>query len=311
MPTDGTLLLEHMPNGKQYLLTALSVFFSLGAVMSALVGIVIIPRYSCQTSNSTPPCLPESNMGWKYMLIILGLLVRIFGLAIVDDNFLFLQTLLMFFARVMFFRLHESPRYLVHAGRPHDAVMSLRKISEFNGDDLTIGLSNVEDRTGPVLFATEDTAIEALDSISRRPNRSSGGDDPTAHAVSTLNSVTNSPLNYHSTASTPSSPIYTGHEGAVSSSSRIDGDSETETDPFFSAPEPKTALSNAPARPLLASFHSQPTHGCSFVDRLPSWARGPLSAWLGRLAMVLSKEWRSTTLLVWWIWFAISLGAYC
>lgn len=39
MPTDGTLLLEHMPNGKQYLLTALSVFFSLGSVLSAIVGI--------------------------------------------------------------------------------------------------------------------------------------------------------------------------------------------------------------------------------------------------------------------------------
>jgi len=30
MPTDGTLLLEHMPKGKQYLVTALSVFFSFG-----------------------------------------------------------------------------------------------------------------------------------------------------------------------------------------------------------------------------------------------------------------------------------------
>ena len=32
MPTDGTLLLEHMPNGKQYLVTALSVFFSFGSL---------------------------------------------------------------------------------------------------------------------------------------------------------------------------------------------------------------------------------------------------------------------------------------
>lgn len=77
MPTDGTLLLEHMPNGKQYLLTALSVFFSLGAVLSALVGIIIIPRYSCQTTTSSIPCSPESNMGWRYMLIILGLMVCI------------------------------------------------------------------------------------------------------------------------------------------------------------------------------------------------------------------------------------------
>lgn len=77
MPTDGTLLLEHMPNGKQYLLTALSVFFSLGAVLAALVGIVVIPRFSCppSTANSEPCDVDELNMGWKYLLIILGLLV--------------------------------------------------------------------------------------------------------------------------------------------------------------------------------------------------------------------------------------------
>lgn len=74
MPTDGTLLLEHMPNGKQYLVTALSVFFSFGSVVSAVVGVVVIPSRSC------PPA-PEScdvavqNMGWKYLLVALGLLV--------------------------------------------------------------------------------------------------------------------------------------------------------------------------------------------------------------------------------------------
>lgn len=75
MPTDGTLLMEHMPNGKQYLVTALSVFFSFGAVLAAVVGLLVIPGYSC------PPA-PElcdvdtQNKGWKYLLIILGLIVR-------------------------------------------------------------------------------------------------------------------------------------------------------------------------------------------------------------------------------------------
>ena len=46
MPTDGTLLLEHMPNGKQYLVTALSVFFSFGAVFAAIVGLLVIPSQS-------------------------------------------------------------------------------------------------------------------------------------------------------------------------------------------------------------------------------------------------------------------------
>ena len=74
MPTDGTLLLEHMPNGKQYLVTALSVFFSFGAVFAAIVGLLVIPSQSCPP----PPAICDvnkQNMGWKYLLIVLGLVV--------------------------------------------------------------------------------------------------------------------------------------------------------------------------------------------------------------------------------------------
>ncbi|KAA1469701.1 MFS general substrate transporter [Dentipellis sp. KUC8613] len=127
MPTDGTLLLEHMPRGKEYLVTALSVFFSFGAVLSALVAIVMIPKHSCPPAPA--PCdVSTENMGWRYTLMTLGLI-----------------TLTMFTARMVFFRLHESPRYLVHAGRPHEAIESLQLISRFNGSELDIGLLDVED----------------------------------------------------------------------------------------------------------------------------------------------------------------------
>lgn len=78
MPTDGTLLLEHMPKGKQYLVTALSVFFSVGSVLSAIVGIIVIPRNSCPTRTPTiPPCDVETmNKGWKYLLLTIALIVR-------------------------------------------------------------------------------------------------------------------------------------------------------------------------------------------------------------------------------------------
>lgn len=74
MPTDGTLLLEHMPNGKQYLVTALSVFFSIGSVVSAVVGLLVIPSRSCPPAPAA--CNVETeNVGWKYLLACLGLLV--------------------------------------------------------------------------------------------------------------------------------------------------------------------------------------------------------------------------------------------
>lgn len=76
MPTDGTLLLEHMPQGKQYLVTALSVFFSFGAVVSAIVAILVVPRYSC-TAQDVACDVDVDNKGWQYMLMILGCIVRL------------------------------------------------------------------------------------------------------------------------------------------------------------------------------------------------------------------------------------------
>ena len=51
----------------------------------------------------------------------------------------------MFLGRIVFFRLHESPRYLVHAGRKQDALESLQMISRFNGSELALDLDDVED----------------------------------------------------------------------------------------------------------------------------------------------------------------------
>ena len=145
MPTDGTLLLEHMPRGKEYLVTALSVFFSFGAVLAALVAIVLIPKNSCQPLPA--PCDPHDNLGWKYELIALGLIVRVLLSSCSQLRLqLYVKTLTMFLARIVFFRLHESPRYLVHAGRPQDALESLQMISRFNGSELELDLEDVVDR---------------------------------------------------------------------------------------------------------------------------------------------------------------------
>ncbi|KAJ7464707.1 MFS general substrate transporter [Mycena galericulata] len=112
MPTDGTLLLEHMPQPKLYLVTALSLFFSVGSVLAALFALVLVPQNSCAGT----PCDPALNAGWKHLLAALGII-----------------TLAMFVARIVFFRLHESPRFLVHAGRPHEALEALQLIARFNG----------------------------------------------------------------------------------------------------------------------------------------------------------------------------------
>ncbi|KAF5360741.1 hypothetical protein D9756_005094 [Leucocoprinus leucothites] len=93
MPTDGTLLLEHMPKEKQYLVTALSVFFSFGSVLSAFVALLVLPDNSCPNTASGPisglgtlakvldavvPCdVEKQNRGWKYLLMTLATIVRL------------------------------------------------------------------------------------------------------------------------------------------------------------------------------------------------------------------------------------------
>lgn len=77
MPTDGTLLLEHMPKGKQYMVTALSVFFSFGAVLAAVVALLVVPAHSCPALAIDPACdVDTQNRGWKYLLGALGFFVR-------------------------------------------------------------------------------------------------------------------------------------------------------------------------------------------------------------------------------------------
>lgn len=118
MPTDGTVFLENLPVRKQYLLTALSVFFSAGSVFSALIAILVLP--------STPTSSSET---WRYFLGFLAVLTAFFVVL-----------------RLVFFPLLESPRFLVSSGRREEAREALRKIAEYNARPLPVELGDVSDR---------------------------------------------------------------------------------------------------------------------------------------------------------------------
>ena len=77
MPTDGTLFLENLPHSKQYLLTLLSVFFSLGAVLSSTVSLIFLPGASCRQFEGCD-VQGKANDGWRRVLFVLGIFVRIF-----------------------------------------------------------------------------------------------------------------------------------------------------------------------------------------------------------------------------------------
>ncbi|KAG1858638.1 major facilitator superfamily domain-containing protein [Suillus tomentosus] len=305
MPTDGTLLLEHMPNGKQYLVTALSVFFSLGSVLSAGVALIVIPSRSCPPNE---PCdVATQNTGWKFMLVSLGII-----------------TLSMFLARMVFFRLHESPRYLVHAGRHQEALESLQLISRFNGSELPIELEDVDDRPPPTSEAHASAGERVpflLNSNSQDPRANNETSFDTGADGSSTSSDQNGTKVYQSMAEathdaldghtfiTPvgevpprGQSLARGHRSR--SSSR---DSQSESKVLFSVPE-------ARPRPRQGTIHPRTSSVISFEMKqrvgsvLPRWVRRPLLAWLDRVGMVLAPEWFQTTVLMWGVWFFMSLA---
>ncbi|KAL1408359.1 hypothetical protein Q8F55_005168 [Vanrija albida] len=125
MPTDGTLFIENLPHSKQYLLTLLSLFFSFGAVVSSLIGYALLPGASCIAHEGCDIKAGDNN-GWRHVLLGLGCI-----------------NLLCALARVVLFRLHESPRFLVSNGREQEAVVVLRAIANFNDHTMEIQRDDV------------------------------------------------------------------------------------------------------------------------------------------------------------------------
>ncbi|KAH8995584.1 MFS general substrate transporter [Lactarius hatsudake] len=337
MPTDGTLLLEHMPRGKEYLVTALSVFFSFGAVLAALVAIILIPKNSCQPLPA--PCDLRDNLGWKYELVALGII-----------------TLTMFIARIVFFRLHESPRYLVHAGRPQDALESLQMISRFNGSELELDLEDVIDRicVPPALdssypphpsIRTENSSTPLFDAdgeVSDSPKDLAAPSAPTNASMplspsppeGTENALpvkdyaamgeSEAPLAAHAPVQiserhafsyqmTPESRRSTFPGVALPPRSRSRPSAEEEEGLIDGTPAPP-ARPRPPRvqRPRADTRSSVRSSLYEVADRawfaLPRGIRRPMRAWFSRFSMVLAPEWRRTTVLVWGTWWGMSLA---
>ncbi|KAH9020563.1 MFS general substrate transporter [Lactarius deliciosus] len=309
MPTDGTLLLEHMPRGKEYLVTALSVFFSFGAVLAALVAIILIPKNSCQPLPA--PCDLHDNLGWKYELVALGII-----------------TLTMFIARIVFFRLHESPRYLVHAGRPQDALESLQMISRFNGSELEL-----DSRTSTPLFDADGEVSDSPKDLAAPPPTNASMPLSPSPPEGTENAPpvkdyaamgeSDAPLAAHA-------PIQTSERYAFSY--QITPESRRSTFPSVTLPprsrsrplaeEEEGLIDGTPVpprprpprvqRPRADTRSSVRSSLYEVADRawfaLPRGIRRPMRAWFSRFSMVLAPEWRRTTVLVWGAWWGMSLA---
>ncbi|TEB22963.1 membrane transporter [Coprinellus micaceus] len=307
MPTDGTLLLEHMPKSKQYLVTALSVFFSFGAVLSAVVALLVLPQNSCSPGQDACD-VNTQNQGWKYLLTTLGLI-----------------TLSMFIARMVFFRLHESPRYLVHAGRPADAVRSLQLISRFNGSNLSLELEDVRDHHLPSELPDPTKIVDTLSPVTSTD--SNGRQRATSRTIFDATMVDGEPGAMSRAGSSESGkgrgPLVTTY-GLTTETPALDPQATAESkqtpvspvDPEPTIPPAGQRTRSASGRRLVRgrrdSVMSRRSTASVYEKKLcwslPRWLRNPLWAWLDRVHMVLAPEWIRTTLLVWAVWCTMSLA---
>ncbi|WFD21953.1 hypothetical protein MEQU1_000613 [Malassezia equina] len=101
MPIDGALFIESLPPRHHHWLTALSVFFSLGSVVSALVALAL---------------LVGAGASWRLLLLALAVLTAMAAAA-----------------RLGRFRTLESPAFLMASGRQDEAELVLQAMAPEEG----------------------------------------------------------------------------------------------------------------------------------------------------------------------------------
>ncbi|KAG6828933.1 hypothetical protein H0H87_000314 [Tephrocybe sp. NHM501043] len=244
----------------------------------------------------------------------------------------------MFIARIVFFRLHESPRYLVHAGRHQEAIESLQLISRFNGSEVSLEIEDVQDQHHPAVSSESESLAVPIP----RPNQKSNDmrPRPTSTTIFSATDIDGEGSNdsLPATNTPPTRPtLVTQYNSTDATHTALDGHTfatpAEEHAPVFPGSTPIAQykqdpedVDSKPASPAVpcsrpcpprrgASSTSQAAHRrvSSLYEKracesLPRWVRRPLWAWWDRVVMVLSPEWLRTTLLVWATWCAMSLG---
>lgn len=140
LPVDSAIFLEALPSKKKWLLTVMSIWWSLGQVVTALISWALITNYSCSDTDAV--CYSKDNKGWRYFLYTMG------GL-----------TLLMFTSRFIF-PVHESPSFHLARGDDAKAIQTLDAIARYNRKSHSLTLQDLEDIDKEYLEDSSSARIE-------------------------------------------------------------------------------------------------------------------------------------------------------
>ena len=247
--------------------------------------------------------------------------------------------------RVICFRLYESPRFLVAAGRPTEAMENLQLISRFNGEELDLSLRDVRDHFGTVKSSRRSLSFSAISPIHARPEEEQaflpaagssmifnadieGGDETTKVSGSTPDSAdynttgeTNTIRNNRYSFTTPTIELpglpFVG--SPLRSPSQLHAHGHQRRYSSHSVREDEEddehkAVPRSPQPRLSGNFRRRRSSVASVSYKsmgwLPRFIRKPLWAYLDRIALVLAPEWIWKTLTIWAIWFSMSLGMF-
>lgn len=311
MPTDGTLFLENLPYSKQYLLTLLSVFFSLGAVLSSTVSYVFLPGASCRVFEGCD-IAGKANDGWRKVLLVLGLFVsstlgRCGGTGANSEN------LVCSFMRWGLFRLQESPRYLVAHGRENEAVIALQAIATYNDRPMDISSEDVQGG---------ETKAEP-ESLPMRDKKNS--ELPTPDALYDRESERSPLPNY----ADGSSSADVSRSGSRASGTRYDAigngpappprPTPLRTGSAFYAPTPGVEdVEEGLARQVRSSIEEEEAlmegeEGTNEKRGWRDWGRDRnwmswWDSWVKQISRLFVPQWRRTVILMWVIWGSMSFG---
>ena len=246
--------------------------------------------------------------------------------------------------RVIFFRLYESPRYLVAAGRPTEAMENLQLISRFNGEELDLSLRDVRDYFGTIKSPRASVSFSPISPVRRRPEEEhpflpttsssvifdadagrsdettkvSGGSPDSADYNTTGETDTIRNNRYSFTTPTIETPGLPAVRSPSHSPSRPHNHGHQRRHSGLSVPEDeeddeRKAISRSHRpRPSISRRRRSSVVSVSYksVGWLPRFIRKPLLAYVDRVSLVLAPEWMWKTLTIWAMWFSMSLGMF-
>ncbi|KAL4065255.1 major facilitator superfamily domain-containing protein [Scleroderma citrinum] len=126
LPVGSIVFREFVPASHQYMLTVLSVFWTLGDLTASLAAWPLISNFSCPPAPA--PCPTSSNRGWRYHLLIAGGIMAA-----------------MWIFRFFVFNFQESPKYLMGYRRDEDAVAIVHRVADINGKNSNLTLTHLKE----------------------------------------------------------------------------------------------------------------------------------------------------------------------